>query len=792
MRFPQLFIGVLIAAALANAQGPAPSAPSSSVSGGSAQRALLDRYCVACHNDKLKTAEVSLQSLDLATAGAGASTLERVLRKLSRGEMPPPGLPRPDAPAAAAFTSWLENTLDQAAAAHPNPGRPAVHRLNRAEYSNAIRDLLALDIKPGASLPVDDSGYGFDNIADVLSTSPALLERYLSVARQVSRLAVGDLNMKPVDEQFQPLRDPPGAFRRGSRTERVSYDLPFDSRGGLAFPFYFPLDAEYKIRVKFPSAVIRSGERVAGTGDSYELSVPVKAGLRTVGVTFLRESAKAEAEAPPALRAAPGDAPPPRALPAEMDVRLDGARLKLFEVPQRVGAPPEVSTVIVGGPYNSKGRGDTPSRTRIFLCRPAAAEDEEPCARQILSTLGRRAFRRPVNEADLRPLLAFYRSGRSEGDFDQGIEKALAAMLVAPDFLFRVEQDPSGAAPGTAYHISDYELASRLSFFLWSSIPDDDLLSLAEKGKLRDRAVLEQQVRRMLEDSRSQALVSNFAGQWLQLRNLTTVKPDPQAFAEFDESLRRSFEQETEMFFESVLREDRSVLDLLDANYTFLNERLAEHYGIPRIYGSQLRRVALSDPNRGGLLGQGSILTVTSYPNRTSVVQRGRWILQNLLGAPPPPPPPEVPELMPHAKDGRLLTMREQMEQHRINPTCAACHSRMDPIGFALENYDAVGKWRTKDAGSPIDALGRLPDGAQFEGPAGLKRLLLTRYRDDFAATVTEKLLTYALGRGLEYYDKPAVRSINRQAAGANYRMSALITAIVESTPFQMRRTPEP
>ena len=789
MRFGLLFIGVLIAGPFANAQGPIPRSPSV---GFSSQRALLDRYCVACHNDKLKTAGVSLQSVDLGNAGASAGTLEKVLRKLSWGEMPPPGLPRPDAPAAASFTSWLEKSLDQAAVAHPNPGRPAVHRLNRAEYSNAIRDLLALDIKPGASLPVDDSGYGFDNIADVLSTSPSLLERYLSTARRVSRLAVGDLNTKPVEDQFQPLRDPPGAFRRGQRIERISYDLPFDSRGGLSFPYYFPLDADYKIRIKFPSTAIRLGERVASTGDSYEVSVPVKAGLRTVGVTFLRESAKPEAEAPPALRAAPGDAPPPLAPPAEMDVRLDGARLKLFEVPQRVGAPPELTTVTVGGPYNAKGRGDTPSRARIFVCRPAAAKDEEPCARQILSTLGRRGFRRPVTEADLGPLLAFYKSGRKEGDFDQGIEKALAAMLVSPDFLFRVEQDPPGAAPGTAYRISDYELASRLSFFLWSSIPDDELLALAEKGKLRDRAMLEQQVRRMLEDSRSQALVSNFAGQWLQLRNLATVKPDPQAFAEFDESLRRSFQQETEMFFESILREDRSVLDLLDADYTFLNERLAEHYGIPRIYGSQLRKVALSDPNRGGLLGQGSILTVTSYPNRTSVVQRGRWILENLLGAPPPPPPPEVPELKPHAQDGRLLTMREQMEQHRVNPTCAACHSRMDPIGFAMENYDAVGKWRTKDAGSTIDAVGKLPDGAQFEGPAGLKKLLLTRYRDDFAATVAEKLLTYALGRGLEYYDKPAVRSINRQAAAANYRMSALITAIVESTPFQMRRTPEP
>jgi len=476
-----------------------------------------------------------------------------------------------------------------------------------------------------------------------------------------------------------------------------------------------------------------------------------------------------------------------------MDLRLDGARLKLFEVPRRGGGNnPDVGTVIIGGPYNVAGRGETPSRARIFVTRPATPKDEEPAARTILSNLTRRAFRRPVTDADIQPLLAFYRRGRAEGDFDYGIEKALTAMLLSPDFLFRAEPDPRGAPPGTVYRLGDHELASRLSFFLWSSIPDEELLALADQGKLKDPAVLARQVRRMLDDSRSQALVSNFVGQWLQLRNLATVKPDPETFSEFDESLRRSFQQETEMFFESILREDRSVLDLVDANYTYLNQRLAEHYGAPKIYGSQFRRVAVTDPNRGGLLGQGSILTVTSYPNRTSVVQRGRWIMENLLGTPPPPPPPDVPELKPHGKDGKLLSMREQMEQHRVNPTCSACHSRMDPIGFALENYDAIGRWRAKDAGSPIDATGKLPDGTQFDGPAGLKKLLLSRYREDFVSTVTEKLLIYALGRGLEYYDKPAVRSITKKAAGNDYRVSALITAIVESTPFQMRRTPEP
>jgi len=474
-----------------------------------------------------------------------------------------------------------------------------------------------------------------------------------------------------------------------------------------------------------------------------------------------------------------------------LDLRLDGRKLQRFQVPQS-GAPPQVSSVVVGGPYKVTGPGDTPSRSHIFVCRPATAKDEEPCARKILSTLGRRAFRRPVTDADIKPLLSFYREGRRERDFEYGIEKALRAMLVSPDFLFRIEHDPGGSSTDAVYRINDFELASRLSFFLWSSIPDDPLLDLAERGQLKSPVVLQQQVRRMLDDSRSESLVANFAGQWLYLRSLAQVKPDPDAFPEFDESLRQSFQRETELFFQNILREDGSVIELLDANYTFLNQRLAEHYGIPRIYGSQFRKTALTDPNRGGLLGQGSLLTVTSYPNRTSVVQRGKWILENLLGAPPPPPPPDVPDLKPHGKDGKLLTMREQMEQHRTNPICSSCHARMDPIGFALENYDGVGKWRSQDNGSAIDATGKLPGGAQFNGPAGLKKLLLASYRDDFVATVTEKLLTYALGRGLEYYDQPAVRSIARQAARDNYRMSALITAVVQSTPFQMRRTPEP
>jgi len=475
-----------------------------------------------------------------------------------------------------------------------------------------------------------------------------------------------------------------------------------------------------------------------------------------------------------------------------MDLRLDGVKLKRFEVPAGGPNPPQVTGVSLAGPYSITGPGDTPSRAHIFVCQPATAKDEEPCARKILATVGRRAFRRPVTDADLKPLLAFYQSGRTERDFDFGIEKALRAMLVSPDFLFRIEQDPRGSAPGSIYRISDWELASRLSFFLWSSVPDDQLLDLAEKGKLKDPAVLDRQIHRLLDDPRSNSLVSNFAGQWLFIRGLAQQKPDPDAFPEFDESLRQSFQKETELFFQNILREDRSVLELLDANYTFLNQRLAEHYGIPNIYGPQFRKVVLTDSNRGGLLGQGSLLTVTSYPNRTSVVQRGKWILDNLLGSPPPPKPPDIPDLEEKAKDGKPLSMREAMEKHRSNAICASCHARMDPIGFALENFDGVGKWRDKDGGSAIDASGKLPGGIQFEGPAGLKKLLVSHYREQFEDTVTEKLLTYALGRGVEYYDKPAVRSIMEQAAHDDFRMSALITAIVKSTPFQMRRTPEP
>ena len=741
-------------------------------------QAFTEQYCLACHDDTSQVAGISFESVDWNNPGKSAEILEKAARKVGAGEMPPPGMPRPTVAGAEAFTGWLASSLDKYAAAHPNPGRPAIHRLNRAEYSNAIRDLLALDTKPGDLLPVDDSGYGFDNIGDVLTVSPALLERYLSVARRASRAAVGDLTLKPADEEF---------LNPNKKTmDRASDDLPFGSARGMSFQYYFPLDAEYLIRIRM------NGEN----GTVHEIRMPIQAGLRTIGAAFAKQSFKPEVVpgrrgpfAPADGTAAPGRGAPAPLPRGQLDLRLDGARVKTFDVAG--GSGPQVDRIIVSGPYKITGRGDTASREGIFVCKPASVADETTCAHTILAKLARRAFRRTVTDADVKPLLAFYQRGRAEGDFDLGIEKALTAMLVSPNFLFRVEHDPKDSAPGSVYRIGDFALASRLSFFVWSSIPDDQLLDLAEQGKLRDSAVLQQQVRRMLDDPKSQALVDNFAGQWLYLRKLQLSRPDPDVFPEFDDSLRQGFRTETSLFFQNVLREDRSVLELLDANYTYLNQRLAEHYGIPNVYGPQFRKVTMTDPNRGGLLGQGSILTVTSYPNRTSVVQRGKWILENLLGTPPPPPPQVVPELMPHGKDGRQLTMREQMVQHRADPVCASCHSRMDPLGFALENYDGVGRWRDKDAGNAIDASGKLPDGSTFVGPAGLKKILTTKDRDEFINTATEKLLLYALGRGLEYYDQPAVRAISREAGKDDYRMSALIAAIVKSTPFEMRRTPD-
>jgi len=745
-----------------------------SLSGPARSRTFTEQYCVSCHNDHSKTGGLSLQSAALTDIPAHSKVWEKVLRKVRSGEMPPAkAKDRPDETKATAFADSLETTLDHDAAVHPNPGLAPPHRLNRAEYSNTIRDLLAVDVKPGEWLPVDDSGYGFDNIAAVLSTSPALLERYMSAARKISRLAVGDLTLKPYEEIYSS-KTLPG---ESTRNEQRSEDLPFGSKGGMSVEHYFPVDGEYKI-------VLRRTNSDEAINPDFVFTKFVPAGLHIIGSTSPRENLKPENEGTERRGPPRPDAPGKRVL----DLYLDRGRVQRFE---DEGGPTSLRQIIVRGPYNVTGRGNTPSRAKIFICHPSSTIDETACAKRILLNLTHRAFRRPVTNADIEPLFAFYKTGRAEGgDFDQGIETALRAMLVSPEYLFRIERDPARATPGQVYRVSDVNLASRLSFLIWSSIPDEELLGLAEQGRLKDPAVLRSQVRRLLNDPRSQALIDNFAGQWLQIRSVETVRPDSSVLS-FDESLRQSFMEETTLLVGSIVRENRSLLELLDADYTFLNQRLAEHYGVKNVYGSQFRRVAITDPNRRGLLGQGTVLLVTSYPNRTSVVQRGKWVLENLLGTPPPPPPANIPDLK-AAPNGKVLTMRDQMQVHRANPVCAACHSRMDPIGFALENYDGTGKWRDEDAGGKIDVSGKLPDGTVFQGPAGLRQLLLTKYKADFVHTATEKLLTYSLGRGLESYDYPTVRAIAREASRDNYRIDSLIAGVVSSTPFQMRRVPKP
>ena len=751
--------------------------------------ALLNQYCVTCHNEGLRsrgTVPLELQTVDLTTVPAEAELWEKVIRKLRTGSMPPSGRPRPDRAAADSFATWLETEIDRVAAEHPNPGRTEpLHRLNRTEYQNAIRDLLALDIDAAMLVPADDQSYGFDNIAGVLKVSPTLLERYLTAAREISRLAVGASTMSPAGETFRVVSDLSQYQHRDG--------LPFGTRGGASVSYNFPRDGEYDIKVElldlFAAAPIREphqlelsidGERVTifaltprdrendqgaayNSGpDELQVRVQVNAGPRVVTATFIKKTdALAESIRQPFARP-----------------HGEGDYL-LYQ--------PHLGTVTITGPFNVTGVDDTPARRRIFVCQPLNSAEEAPCARQILSTLARRAYRRPVTGTDLDDLLAFYAQGRDSGGFEAGIERALRALLVSPSFLFRVVSDPAGIAPGTAYRLTDLELASRISFFLWSSVPDDELLEVAARGLLQDPAIVESQVRRMLADPRSEALAKNFAGQWLRLRNISGALPSDVIFPDFGESLREDFVRETELFFASIIREDRSVTELLTADHTFLNERLAKHYDITGVYGSDFRRVTLVDPNRRGLLGQGSILTVTSYPDRTSPVGRGKWVLENVLGTPPPPPPANVPELEPDADSGKVLAMRERMEQHRANPVCASCHRIMDPLGLALENFDAVGRWRAHmPGGSAIDASGAMPDGTAFDGPADL-RALLVRRPEQFATVVTEKLLTYALGRGVEYHDAPAVRQITRGAAADDYGLASLVVGVVNSTPFQMR-----
>jgi hypothetical protein len=782
--------------------------------GQSAEHALLTRYCAGCHSEKSKQGNFVLTTLDVDKVGSDAERWELVVRKLRARSMPPAGRPRPSEAAYDGLIAHLETSLDRVAAANPDPGRTdTFRRLNRTEYQNAIRDLLAVEIDVEGFLPSDDSSHGFDNIS-VGGLSPMLLERYLSAAQKISRLAVGT-----------PVRS------AGAETVILPADLtqedhfdgqPFGTRAGTSVRYTFPADGEYQFELRLTRD---RNELIEGLTELHQLEVSVD-GVRQQVFTLK-----------PAPRTGPIDtvAPqyaPDQALDAHLNFRarvtggphvVQAAFIKrpsaLIETERQPylasynsdrtpRTQPALYSVSIAGPFNPSGIGETPSRKRIFTCRPVKASDEASCARTILSTIARRAYRRPATNAEVQTLLEFYKQGRADGSFEHGVEMALRAMLTSPAFLFRIEREPetnfgsreqdpayvrgAGPALGTrlpAYRISDLELASRLSFFLWSSIPDDQLLDAAVKGRLKDEAVLEQQVRRMLADARAEALVNNFAAQWLYLRNLDDHKPDNRLFPDFDDNLRQAFRRETELLFQSVLKENRSVLDLLRADYTFVNQRLAKHYGIPNVYGSHFRRVELGKNHvRGGLLGQGSIMTVTSYANRTSPVRRGKWILENLLGTPVPDPPVNVPPLPENSPGEKILTVRERMVQHRANAVCASCHALMDPVGLATENFDAIGRYRTQsEAGGPIDASGGLPDGSAFEGAAGLRKAVLNR-PELFVTTLTEKLMTYALGRGLEYYDAPAVRDITRRARTDDYRLSSVVLGIVNSTPFKMRR----
>jgi hypothetical protein len=752
----------------------------------------LTQYCAGCHNERSRSTAtasgVVLDRVDLSRVPDRAAMWEKVIRKLRAGAMPPAGAPRPDVATHDALVTFLEDTLDNAAANSPNPGRASPHRLNRAEYANAVRDLLALSVDASTLLPPDDSADGFDNNADVLSVSPVLLERYLSAAATISALAVGNPRITPGSETYRI---------RGDASQIAQNEtLPPGTRGGLTALHTFPLDGEYVIKVKLLEINLGSirgleyqhqlevtvdGERVllapVGGPDDYtqsslnatnvvnslaerlQVRVNVRAGQRAVGAAFLMKNAAQGAN------------------------RLQSFQRSTLIATDHLGQP-HVENITITGPFNATGVSETPSRQRLLVCKPARPRDEPDCAKRIVSTLARRAYRRPVTESDLSSLMSFYDAGRREGSFERGIELATRAVLVSPSFLFRVERDPP--RPGGAYRISDLELASRLSFFLWSSIPDDELLDVASRGQLGKPAVLDVQMRRMLADSRAQSLVDNFAGQWLQIRNLRNTTPDKNDFPDFDDNLRQSFERELELFFGSIINEDRSVLELMTADYTFLNERLAKHYRIPNVYGADFRRVVLSQDERRGLLGKGGLLLLTSHADRTSPVVRGKWILDNLIGTPPPPAPAVVPPF-PEELPGVPTTVRARMEQHRASPACAGCHKVMDPLGLALENFDAVGAYRTRESGLRIDASGELTDGTRIDGVAALRDALLKR-PDVLVGTTTEKLLTYALGRRLEAEDMPAVRKIVRTSAREHYRFSSLVGGIVNSVPFQMRR----
>jgi hypothetical protein len=743
----------------------------------------LTQNCAVCHNDGLKSGDLSLTALDLDHPSRNAKDWEKVILKIRAGMMPPAGMTR-DTTAINGLATYLETSLDQAATLHPNPGKPALHRLNRAEYANSVHDLLGIDIDPAAWLPADDMSHGFDNMAEVLNVSPTLMDGYVRAAGNISRLAVGDPTASPREETYHLA----STF---SQTHHVE-GTPLGTRGGIVFTHIFPADGDYTFRLTLyfttntllfgtyekneQLEVAVNGEKVAlipvnprmkVDDDMRTPPIHIKAGPQVITASFIQKT----------------DAPVDDfVMPYEQSLE------DLF-AGQTMGltALPHLRNIGVIGPYKVTGVSETPSRKRIFLCRPTKQDEEVGCAKRILTDLARRAYRRPITDADREDLLSIYQTGRNKGDFDSGIRMALEFILANPQFVFRFEHTPPGTAPGANYPVTDVELASRLSYFLWSSAPDDRLLTLAAANHLHEPKQLEAEVRRMLADPRSEALITNFAGQWLYLRNLKGAQPDIFTYPNFDDNLLDSMRRETELFFASIIREDRNITDLLTANYTFVDERLARHYGIPDVEGNRFRRVTLTDPNRFGLLGQGSILTVTSFATRTSPVVRGKWVLENLLGAPPPNPPANVPPLRESPADVKDISVRARLEEHRKNPVCAACHTKMDPIGFALENFDGTGVWRTKDGLDPIDTTGKMVDGTPIDGPVSLRSALMAR-SDVFIRNFTQKLLTYGLGRGVEYYDMPAVRAIDREAAHDNDRFSAVVLGIVKSVPFRMRR----
>jgi hypothetical protein len=754
----------------------------------------VNTYCVGCHNDRAKTGGLSLAAPELADVAAHPEIWEKVLRKVRGGMMPPPGVPQPDEATRQALVTTLETTLDRAAAARPDPGRPLAHRLNRTEYANAIRDLLALDVDVTSLLPPDDSSSGFDNNADVLGVSPVLLESYLTAAERVTALALGDPHTPPAGEVFRVRQD-------ASQDQHIE-GLPLGTVGGIMIHHTLPLDGDYQFQVKlfrtnlgtmrgleYPhqleiavdgqrvhlasfggdGEIAASSDNPTTTGDAvdgrFTARIPLKAGPHDISVAFLEKT-------------------------HAMNTRRLQSYVRSSSDTIDFSGLPHIDEVILTGPFNAKGPGETPSRQRIFVCRPKSPGDEPSCADRILSTLARRAYRGHVTRDDLHVLQEFFQRGREDGgSFDAGIDLALRRILASPKFAFRVEPDPAAVPTGTAYRLDDLELASRLSFFLWSSIPDDELLDLATDGKLTKPAALDKQVRRMLQDPKAQAINDNFAGQWLQLRNLKTKQPNSHEFPDFDDNLRQALLTEMVLFFGSVMHEDRSVLDLMTADYTFLNERLARHYGIDGVYGSHFRRVTLQDDARRGLLGKGAILMVTSHPHRTSPVLRGKFILENILGTPPPPPPDVVPAFPEENEPQKPRSVRERLEQHRRNPSCASCHRLIDPAGLALENFDATGAWRTRDGGTrgtAVDASGQLVDGTKISGVVELREALL-RDPHTFVRTMTERLMTYALGRGLNGADMPAVRTIVRESERDNYRFSSIVLGIVRSVPFTMR-----